>query len=78
MTRKRKRPPVDRSAELNPTCPKCGTDRAPLLWAEDPNTGARTYRCVSETCRGRWQVEGVQAELFELPQSALTLTGGSR
>ena len=48
---------------LVPWCPKCGRTRRILLWALDGSTEARTYRCMD--CGGRWQVEGVQEELFQ-------------
>lgn len=45
-------------------CPKCGSGREPLPWAVEPDGSRRTYRCVD--CGGRWSVDGVQAELFDL------------
>jgi transposase-like protein len=61
---------------LNPSCPQCGSDAAPVVWAIDPDTGARTYRCVA--CTKRWTVEGTQVSLFDLAQvtAPLTLTMG--
>lgn len=47
-------------------CPGCGSERPALLWATDPDTGARTYRCADPACAARWSVDGVQAELFDL------------
>lgn len=59
---------------LFPTCPHCGSDAAPLLWALDPDAGTRTYRC--RDCGGRWSADGVQAtlELGPIAAGALTLT----
>jgi uncharacterized Zn finger protein len=45
-------------------CPKCGSCRKPLPWAIEPDGSRRTYRCME--CGGRWSVDGVQAELFDL------------
>lgn len=42
-------------------CPKCASAAPALLWAQDPNTGTRRYRCPD--CRGTWSVDGVQTTL---------------
>ena len=50
------------AAAVHPHCPKCGRCAPVLLWAVDPDSGSRTYRCAE--CGGRWSVDGQQAELF--------------
>jgi lysyl-tRNA synthetase class I len=47
---------------IHPHCPGCGRVARVLLWGVDPSTAAREYRCAD--CGKRWQVDGVQAELF--------------
>lgn len=49
---------------MHPTCPSCGTDRAPLLWGVDTvDALTRVYRCPA--CGKRWSVDGRQESLFE-------------
>lgn len=55
-------------------CPGCGSGRPALLWATDPGSGARTYRCQEPGCGARWSVDGVQAELDLGPIAPAALT----
>jgi hypothetical protein len=74
--RKRQHGTADTTGALFACCPRCYSRRAPLVWALDADTGARTYRCTERSCGARWQVDGVQAtlDLGSVPDQ-LTLLG---
>lgn len=74
MKRSRALPTASTQGALFGGCPQCGSATPPLIWATNPDTGARTYRCVA--CARRWTVEGVQTtlDLGACADAVLTLT----